>query len=144
MLSLKLDSNWESVIIPEAFERLGNIQTLIVDTTSRILKIRADVMKMAQLRHVKTIASTSLVKPSKDSKRGEILQTLSTMSPKSCRSELFDRASRLKVLGIRGKIAMFLDGKIGSFVVVWLHLIPERTNTKLNRLNFLTVYIYIC
>ncbi|KAH6763420.1 hypothetical protein C2S52_020853 [Perilla frutescens var. hirtella] len=114
-LSLKLDSNSKAATLPKAFTKLWNIQTLIVDTTSRTLDIKADIMSLTQLRHLKTNASTTLAKPAKESKEGEKLQTLGTISPESCTEAIFDRARNLKKLGIRGKIASFLDGKIGSF-----------------------------
>lgn len=114
-LSLKLDSNSKASTLPKAFNKLWNIQTLIVDTTSRALEIKADVMSMTQLRHLKTNACTTLAKPSKDSKEGEKLQSLGTMSPESCTEAIFDRARNLKKLGIRGKLSLFLDGKSGSF-----------------------------
>ncbi|XP_057770474.1 probable disease resistance RPP8-like protein 2 [Salvia miltiorrhiza] len=114
-LSLKMDSNSKASSLPKAFNKLWNIQTLIVDTTSRALDIKADVTSMTQLRHMKTNACTTLAKPGKDSKEGEKLQTLGTLSPESCTEAIFDRARNLKKLGIRGKLSSFLDGKSGSF-----------------------------
>ncbi|KAG6413720.1 hypothetical protein SASPL_126434 [Salvia splendens] len=114
-LSMKLDSNSKASILPKAFNKLWNIQTLVVDTTSRALEIKADVMSMTQLRHLKTNVCTTLAKPGKDSKEGEKLQSLGTMSPESCTEAIFDRARNLKKLGIRGKLSLFLDGKSGSF-----------------------------
>lgn len=114
-LSIKLDSSSKAATLPKAFTKLWNIQTLIVDTTSRTLDIRADIMSLTQLRHLKTNASTTLAKPGKESREGEKLQRLGTISPESCTEAIFDRARNLKKLGIKGKIASFLEGKIGSF-----------------------------
>ncbi|KAL0356353.1 UNVERIFIED_CONTAM: putative late blight resistance proteinR1B-16 [Sesamum radiatum] len=102
-------------ILPAAFSKLWNIQTLVVDTTSRTLEIRADIWKMVQLRHLKTNAHTTLPKTGKGSKEGENLQTLGTISPESCTKEVFERARNLKKLGIRGRLALLLEGKNGSF-----------------------------
>ncbi|KAI3454371.1 hypothetical protein Pfo_011034 [Paulownia fortunei] len=102
-------------ILPAAFYKLWNIQTLIVDTTSRTLEIKADIWKMNQLRHLKTNASATLPKTGKSSKEGEKLQTLGTISPQSCTEEVFDRTRNLKKLGIRGRLALLLDGRSGSF-----------------------------
>ncbi|KAK4438441.1 putative late blight resistance proteinR1A-10 [Sesamum alatum] len=102
-------------ILPAAFSKLWNIQTLVVDTTSRTLEIKADIWKMIQLRHLKTNASTILPKTGKSSKEGEKIRTLGTISPQSCTEEVFERARNLKKLGIRGRLAMLIDGKIGSF-----------------------------
>ncbi|KAL0341629.1 UNVERIFIED_CONTAM: hypothetical protein Scaly_1825500 [Sesamum calycinum] len=102
-------------ILPAAFSKLWNIQTLVVDTTSRTLEIKADIWKMVQLRHLKTNASTTLPKTGKGSKEGENIQTLGTISPQSCTEEVFERARNLKKLGIRGRLALLLEGKNGSF-----------------------------
>ncbi|KAG8378689.1 hypothetical protein BUALT_Bualt07G0011400 [Buddleja alternifolia] len=101
-------------VLPSSFSKLWNIQTLIVDTTSRTLDIKADIWKMIQLRHLKTNASATLPKTGKSSKEGQKLQTLGTISPQSCTDEVFDRAGNLKKVGIRGKLATLLDGKNGG------------------------------
>ncbi|KZV20989.1 hypothetical protein F511_29604 [Dorcoceras hygrometricum] len=105
---LVLSSNFKA--IPDSISKLWNIQTLIVDTTSRSLDVKADIWKMIQLRHLKINASTNLLKTSK-SKEGENLQTLGTISPQSCTEDFFDRARGLKKLGIRGRIDTLLDVK---------------------------------
>ncbi|XP_057801879.1 putative late blight resistance protein homolog R1A-10 [Salvia miltiorrhiza] len=110
-ISMSLDLS----TLPSKFGLLWNTQTLIVDTTSRTLEVKADIWKLSQLRHFKTNASAHLPKPSKDSKHGAELQTLSTISAESCTAELFERACNLKKLGIRGRLALLLEGKIGSF-----------------------------
>ncbi|KAH6809392.1 hypothetical protein C2S51_027175 [Perilla frutescens var. frutescens] len=102
-------------ILPSAFSKLWNIQTLIVDTTSRTLEVKADIWKLLQLRHLKTNASTILPKSVKSSKDGEKLQTLGTISPQNCTEEVFDKCRNLKTLGIRGKLSLLLDRKSGSF-----------------------------
>lgn len=94
--------------LPEKFSKLWNIQTLIVHTTSRTLEVKADIWKMKQLRHFKTNASASLPKPSKGSEHGAELQTLGKISAESCTAELLYRASNLKKLGIRGRLALLL------------------------------------
>lgn len=96
-------------ILPGAFDKLWNLETLIVETSERTLEIRADIWKMSQLRHIKTNASAILPKVAKSSKEGEKLQTLGTISPQSCTKEVFDRARNLKKLGIRGKLSTLLD-----------------------------------
>lgn len=110
-ISMSLDFS----TLPTKFGLLWNTQTLIVDTTSRTLDIKADIWKLSQLRHFKTNASAIFPKLSKDSKHGAELQTLGTISAESCTAELFERACNLKKLGIRGRLALLLEGKIGSF-----------------------------
>lgn len=107
--------SFNEAILPAHFGKLWNIQTLIVNTTSRTLEIRADIWKMMQLRHLKTNASATLPKPGKTGKHGEKLQTLSTISPQNCKKEFFDKAENLKKLGIRGQLSLLFEGKNASF-----------------------------
>ncbi|XP_047951009.1 putative late blight resistance protein homolog R1C-3 [Salvia hispanica] len=104
-LSLKGD------VLPEAISKLRNVQTLIVHTTSRTLKIEANILVMVELRHFETNASATLPKKSGASEEDERLETLCGISPKSCTSELFEKLPNLKKLGICGQLALLLDGK---------------------------------
>ncbi|KAL0342308.1 UNVERIFIED_CONTAM: Disease resistance protein RPP13 [Sesamum calycinum] len=49
-------------VLPEAISKLWNIQTIIVFTSSRILEIKSDILKMIYLRHLETNASIILRK----------------------------------------------------------------------------------
>ncbi|XP_042010412.1 disease resistance protein RPP8-like [Salvia splendens] len=109
VLSFKLE------VLPSAFSQLRNIETLLVDTSSRTLEVRADIFSMIQLRHFKTKASAALPKSSTDCvTAGAKIHTLGTLSPESCTKEVLDSVRDLKKLGIRGKIGLLLDGKNGS------------------------------
>ncbi|XP_012856917.1 PREDICTED: putative late blight resistance protein homolog R1A-10 [Erythranthe guttata] len=105
-------------VVPAHFSKLWNLQTLIVDTPSRNIAIRADIWNMLHLRHLKTNASASLPKRDSSDKGGQKLQTLDTISPQSCSEQVFDTACNLKKLGIRGPLASLIDGKIGSFGIL--------------------------
>lgn len=126
-------------ILPAAISSLWNIQSLVVETTSRTLEIKADIWKMIQLRHVKTNASTSIPRPvSKSSRKSKDevlmignLQTISTISPESCTEDLFARAPNLKVLGIRGQLAKLLENKNGSMLFDGLGRLGHLENLKL-------------
>ncbi|KAI3463664.1 hypothetical protein Pfo_020327 [Paulownia fortunei] len=96
--------------LPEAISKLWNLQTIRIDTMSRTFEIKADVWKMMQLRHLKTKAAIILNKEVKG-EAGENLQTLSRLSPQCCTEDVFNRASNLKNLGIRGQLATLLDSK---------------------------------
>ncbi|KAL0356298.1 UNVERIFIED_CONTAM: ToMV resistance protein Tm-2(2) [Sesamum radiatum] len=48
-------------VLPEVLTKLWNLQTLIIHTTSRSLKVKADIWQMIQLRYLKTNASITLV-----------------------------------------------------------------------------------
>ncbi|PIN20014.1 Apoptotic ATPase [Handroanthus impetiginosus] len=102
-------------VLPAAFSKFWNLETLIFDTTSRTIEIKADIWEMIHLRHLKTNSSGTLHKKGKSNEGGENLQTIGTISPESCTEEFFDRARNLKKLGVRGRLALLLDGKNGSF-----------------------------
>ncbi|KAK6148283.1 hypothetical protein DH2020_019195 [Rehmannia glutinosa] len=101
-------------VLPEAVSKLRNTQTLIIDTTSRTLKIKADMWKMIQLRHVKTNTSIILLK-SPENNQGKNLLTLANISPESCTKDVFDQACYLKKLGVRGRLAILLADNNGKF-----------------------------
>lgn len=102
-------------ILPAAFSKFWNIQTLIVNTTSYTLEVKADIMKMIQLRHFKTNALATLPETASGESGNGNLQTLGTISPESCTEEVFDRAPNLKKLSIRGLLVLLLGGKNGPF-----------------------------
>ncbi|KAL3501680.1 hypothetical protein ACH5RR_036129 [Cinchona calisaya] len=96
-------------LLPEKMSKLINLQTIIIHTTSPTLDIKADIWRMSQLRHLYTNTSTLLPKclPQQEQSSvviGENLQSLTTISPESLRSEVFERTKNLKKLGIRGKL----------------------------------------
>ncbi|CAA2962861.1 late blight resistance homolog R1A-10 [Olea europaea subsp. europaea] len=123
-------------ILPASLSSLWNIQTLVVETASRTLEIKADVWKMIQMRHLKTNASTTLKGPlakSRKSKEDSLnFKTLSTISPESCTEDVFSAAPNLSKLGIRGKIAKLLDTKgTGSSLFDSLGKLDYLENLKL-------------
>ncbi|XP_042009971.1 putative late blight resistance protein homolog R1A-3 [Salvia splendens] len=110
---LALSSNLS--VLPVYFSNFWNIQTLIVNTTSPTLDIKPNILKFTKLRHFRTNASANLCKVDTAHDGGVKLQSLATISPKSCTKETFSRASNLKKLGICGKLSLLLDKKIESF-----------------------------
>lgn len=94
-------------VLPKSITKIWNLQTLIVDTTSRTLEINADLWNMINLRHLKTNASAILPKAPEVTKQSgsEELQTLGMISTQNCTEDVFGRAFNLKKLGIRGQIA---------------------------------------
>ncbi|KAK6116359.1 hypothetical protein DH2020_049821 [Rehmannia glutinosa] len=131
-----LSSNFK--ILPLAISCLWNLQTLLVQTSSRTLDIKADIWKMIQLRHIKTNASTALPRPLSKSRKSKddilmigSLQTLSTISPESCTEDVFARAPNLKILGIRGQLAKLLENKNGSMLFDSLGKLSHLENLKL-------------
>ncbi|XP_042002384.1 disease resistance RPP8-like protein 3 [Salvia splendens] len=100
--------------LPSHFNKLWNIQTLIIDTTSPTLKVEADIWKMKHLRHFKTKASARLLNSTNSSDSADELQTLSLISAESCTKELPSRARNLKKLGIRGTLSLLFKREVGS------------------------------
>ncbi|PIN10519.1 Apoptotic ATPase [Handroanthus impetiginosus] len=97
-------------ILPPELSSLWNLQTLVADTKSRVLEVKANLWKMIQLRHVKTKAEIMLlVQAEKEDRGGENIQTLNRLSPKHCTPDVFKRARNLKRLGVRGDLNILLD-----------------------------------
>ncbi|KAF7133391.1 hypothetical protein RHSIM_Rhsim09G0087600 [Rhododendron simsii] len=108
-------------ILPASISYLWNLQTVIIETTSRTLKVEADIWKMLQLRHFFTNASSHLRGPptnawksGKDPLVRRNLQTLSTISPESCTEDILARTPNLKKLGVHGKLRTLMEEKGGS------------------------------
>ncbi|KAL0384875.1 UNVERIFIED_CONTAM: putative late blight resistance proteinR1A-10 [Sesamum radiatum] len=97
-------------VLPKDITNLWNLQTIIINTNSRTFEIKADILKMMQLRHLKTKAAVILTKEGKG-EAGVNLQTLTRLSPQCCTKQVFDRAPNLKTLGIRGQLLTLLDNK---------------------------------
>lgn len=92
--------------LPKQISQLVNLQTLIVDTTSQSITVKANIWKMIQLRRLKTKATIILDNKNwKGKAYNSHLQTISRLSIESCREALSERARNLKTLGIRGKSA---------------------------------------
>lgn len=107
--------------LPASISKLWNLQTLIVETKSRDLDIKADIWKMLQFRHLHTSGSSRLhgppAKTRKDNEDPFVrrnIQTISTVSPDSCTENILARTPNLKKLGIRGKLVTLMEVKGGS------------------------------
>lgn len=81
-------------ILPEAISNLWYLQTLIVDTSSRTLEIKANIWKMMHPRYLKTQASISLKKVDGEEDENN-LQILGQLSPQSFTDEVYKKAIKL-------------------------------------------------
>lgn len=103
-------------ILPQEVSNLWNIQTLIVQTSCQIIQIEADIWKLLQLRHFIIPNSSGNILPlpppantsSSQLSRGS-LQTISSITPESCRKEFLDLNQRIKKLGVRGKLELLFE-----------------------------------
>ncbi|KAG6421503.1 hypothetical protein SASPL_118057 [Salvia splendens] len=91
-------------IIPEPLSKLWNLQTLVVETKSRSIPMKANIWKMYRLRHL-NINAAIVLNPKWDGEGGENLQTLGRLVPESYTTKVFEKAYNLIELGIRGKLA---------------------------------------
>ncbi|KAK4394845.1 putative disease resistance protein [Sesamum angolense] len=98
--------SWDDLdFLPGAISELWNLQTLVIDTKSRTIDMEANIWKLIQLRHLKTKAAIKLLDTRGEGRKaGENLQTLSRLSPESCKDEVFTKARYLKRLGISGRL----------------------------------------
>ncbi|XP_031121953.1 putative late blight resistance protein homolog R1A-3 [Ipomoea triloba] len=107
----------ENNIIPKLFTHLWNLQTLMFNTTSSTVDVKAEIWNMPKLRHILSNASLQLPHPNSESCKENSssscpeLQTLSTISPKSCTEEIFDKTPNLQKLGVRGNVSELLESK---------------------------------
>lgn len=110
-------------ILPEAIYQLWNLQTLVVETKSRSITMKANMWRMMRLRHLKTKAAIG------KARRGKAFKRWRDLSPESCTEAVSKRARNLKTLGISGKLANIFRTK---FLENLHHL------EKLNLVNSLT------
>ncbi|XP_047967205.1 putative late blight resistance protein homolog R1A-10 isoform X2 [Salvia hispanica] len=94
-------------ILSPHFDKICNLQTLIINTTSPTLQIKANIWKMKHLSYFKTNASATLPR-AKPADCANKLQTLGLISMRSCKG-LHKRAPNLKKLGMSGKLALLSE-----------------------------------
>ncbi|KAJ9552075.1 hypothetical protein OSB04_016120 [Centaurea solstitialis] len=100
-------------VLPAAISNLLNLQTLIVETTSRTIDVKADLWKLLQLRHVYTSGASNLPIPSPKSGNqvlvNENLRTMSKVSPETCTDVILARTPNLQKLGVRGNLMSLME-----------------------------------
>ncbi|CAI9092319.1 OLC1v1027519C1 [Oldenlandia corymbosa var. corymbosa] len=132
---IAISSNFSS--LPSSLSTLWNLQTLIVNTTCRTLDIKADLWKMPHFRHLHTNAATILPSPSPKSQKNKedsstkSMQTLCTISPGSCKKEVFERAPNLRKLGICGMLTKLFEVNGESSLLPHLRKLESLQNLKL-------------
>lgn len=100
-------------VLPKELSKLSYLQTLIVKTMHRSIRVEANIWRMEQLRHLKSKAILDLDDGKWKAGKATNLQTISRLSSKSCKEDLSKKAPNLKSLGIQGIVdAEFLE-KLG-------------------------------
>nr|GMD54196.1 putative late blight resistance protein homolog R1B-14 [Ipomoea batatas] len=120
--------------LPKRFKNLRELQTLVFKTTESTLEIDGGIWNMEKLRHVHTNTSTQLPSPQKESKSGyrnTDIRTLSTISPASCRKEIFIKTPKLQKLGVCGDLVELLEEMQGICLFNNLQMLDALENLKL-------------
>ncbi|XP_057812467.1 putative late blight resistance protein homolog R1A-10 [Salvia miltiorrhiza] len=97
-------------ILPEPITQLWNLQSLVVETKSRSITMKANMWRMVRLRYLKTRAAIVLDNKWKGD-AGQNLHTLNRLAPECCTEAVSKRAKNLKALGISGKVAIVFENK---------------------------------
>nr|GMD19924.1 putative late blight resistance protein homolog R1B-14 [Ipomoea batatas] len=122
-------------VLPNVFNKLWNMQTLVLNTSSgNSLEVKADIWSMRKLRHVHSNTSMVLPPPPKNTKNSSgstDIQTLSTISPSSCTREILEKTPNLQKLGIRGNLAELMESKGGVMLFDNLQILDGLENLKL-------------
>ncbi|XP_019186667.1 PREDICTED: uncharacterized protein LOC109181374 [Ipomoea nil] len=102
-------------VLPKSFRSLRELETLVIKTTARTLQIEGGIWNMEKLRHVRTNTSAQLPFPPQTNCKtysgGKDIHTLSTISPASCREEIFNKTPNLRKLGVRGNLIELFEEK---------------------------------
>lgn len=120
--------------LPEELSHLWNLQTIIIKTSSPTLRIEADIWLMRQLRHLhflKTSTFLPKVKKAETTPKLSKIQTISTIAPESCTSEVFERCKELKKLGIQGNLASSVHPETGPGLFDHLPILESLESLKL-------------
>ncbi|KAH0757360.1 hypothetical protein KY290_020853 [Solanum tuberosum] len=99
-------------VLPSLFGNFWYLQTLILhtDTSRSTLEIREDIWKMLQLRHLHSNLPVKLPPPPTSTSKSctSCLQTLSKVTPDSCKKTVLAKVCHLRKLGIEGQLAALL------------------------------------
>ncbi|KAH0678264.1 hypothetical protein KY284_019349 [Solanum tuberosum] len=102
--------------LPKLFTSFCNAQTLILNTSKPTLDIKADIWNMPRLRHLRTNKPAILPPPTSSSSTNScLLQTLSLVTPESCKGNVLSKAGNVKKLNIEGNLTPFLETSKSEF-----------------------------
>ncbi|XP_019160189.1 PREDICTED: putative late blight resistance protein homolog R1A-10 [Ipomoea nil] len=100
-------------ILPKPFTEQWNMETLVFNTSQSIIDVKAEIWKLAKLRHIIANAQLQFPTPQNCKEKCGDLQTLSPISPKSCTEAILEKMPNLLKLGVRGNLVELLDSKGG-------------------------------
>ncbi|KAH0681832.1 hypothetical protein KY289_019584 [Solanum tuberosum] len=119
-------SNIDVKLIPNAFPlmRVLDIESLKFSIPRefyqllhlRHIAISADIWNMPHLRHLRTNKPAILPPPTSSSSTNScLLQTLSLVTPESCKGNVLSKAGNVKKMSIEGNLTPFLETSKGEF-----------------------------
>lgn len=100
--------------LPRLFTSFWNLQTLLLNTSNDTFDVKADIWNMPRLRHLRTNKPANLLPSTEGSSSGSStsscsLQTLSLVTPESCKASVLSRAGKLKKMSVKGNLMPFLE-----------------------------------
>nr|GLL19127.1 putative late blight resistance protein homolog R1B-14 [Ipomoea trifida] len=118
-------------ILPKPFTNQWNMETIVFNTTQSSVEVKAEIWKLAKIRHIIANAQLQLPTPPNCRDKCEDLQTLSPISPKSCTEAILEKMPNLLKLGIRGDLVELLDSKGGLYLFDNVRKLYNLQNLKL-------------
>ncbi|PHT67418.1 hypothetical protein T459_26905 [Capsicum annuum] len=102
-------------VLSPTFGTFWNLQTLILNTSTSepTIDVKEEIWNMLELRHLHTNIPAKLPSLTTTTLKASCLQTLSMVSPESCKKDVLAKACNLKKLSIRGQMVAFLETRGG-------------------------------
>nr|GMD24907.1 putative late blight resistance protein homolog R1B-14 [Ipomoea batatas] len=118
-------------ILPKPFINQWNMETIVFNTSQSSVEVKAEIWKLAKIRHIIANAQLQFPTPPNCRDKCEDLQTLSPISPKSCTEAILEKMPNLLKLGIRGDLVELLESKGGLYLFDNVRKLYNLQNLKL-------------
>nr|GMD26704.1 putative late blight resistance protein homolog R1B-14 [Ipomoea batatas] len=118
-------------ILPKPFINQWNMETIVFNTSQSSVEVKAEIWKLAKIRHIIANAQLQFPTPPNCRDKCEELQTLSPISPKSCTEAILEKMPNLLKLGVRGDLVELLESKGGLYLFDNVRKLYNLQNLKL-------------
>nr|GLL32980.1 putative late blight resistance protein homolog R1B-14 [Ipomoea trifida] len=118
-------------ILPKPFTNQWNMETIVFNTSQSSVEVKAEIWKLAKIRHIIANAQLQFPTPPNCRDKCEDLQTLSPISPKSCTEAILEKMPNLLKLGVRGDLVELLESKGGLYLFDNVRKLYNLQNLKL-------------
>nr|GMD27736.1 putative late blight resistance protein homolog R1B-14 [Ipomoea batatas] len=118
-------------ILPKPFTNQWNMETIVFNTSQSSVEVKAEIWKLAKIRHIIANAQLQFPTPPNCRDKCEELQTLSPISPKSCTEAILEKMPNLLKLGVRGDLVDLLESKGGLYLFDNVRKLYNLQNLKL-------------